>query len=328
MQRLLSDINNNTYKTVYLLYGEEAYLRLQYRQKLVSALSPEGDSMNCSFFRGRDVNVTEVIDLAQTLPFFADRRAIFLEDTGFAKEDNEKLNEYIMGDIPDTTVIIMIESEVDKRKKLFKAIDKRGLCVSFDRQSDDTLKKWILLRLKKENKQITAQTMDMFLETVGDDMFALSTELEKLLSYTYGRDVITMQDIAEVCTVRLAVRVFDMIDMIGKKNSKEAVYMYHELLEMKESPFGILALIIRQFNQMLWISDLSDGGRGKGDIATKVGLSPYIVGKYLAQIRNFSLKEIKDTLRLCAETDEAVKKGNISAELGVEMLIIKCSSER
>ncbi len=326
MQRLLSDINNNTYKPVYLLYGDEAYLRLQYRQKLKDAIVPPEDNINYAYFHGRDINVDEVIGLAETLPFFADRRAIFLEDTGLAKEDNEKLTKYISEGIPDTTVIVMTEQEVDKRKKLYKAIDKKGLCISFDRQSPDTLKKWILGRLKKEGKQITGRTLDVFLETVGDDMFGLSTELDKLLAYTYDRSVISEEDIAAVCSVRLSVKVFDMIDMIGKKKSSDAIRMYHELLEMKESPFGILALIIRQFNIMLHICDLADRGVRQQTIAEEVKLSPYITGKYLAQIKNFTLKEIKDALRLCAQTDEGVKTGNLNAELGVEMLIIKCSN--
>lgn len=325
MQRLISDINNATYKPVYLLYGNEAYLRIQYKNRLKDALSSGGDDMNYAYYQGKDINVAQIIDLAETLPFFADRRAIFLENTGFLKDDNEQLSAYLSDGIPDTTVIVFIESEVDKRKKLYKTIDKKGLCVCFDTQKDDVLKKWVLSKLKKEDKQITGRTLDVFLETVGDDMFVISSELDKLIAYTYGRNVITEEDVREVCTVRLSLKVFDMIEMIGLRKSKEAIRMYHELLFLKESPFGILALIIRQFNLMLLIADLSDQGRGRSDIAGKVGLSEYVVGKYLSQIRHFTLTEIKDGLRACADTDQAIKTGNMDSELGVEMLILKCS---
>lgn len=325
MQQLLSDIKNQTYKPVYLLCGDEAYLRLQYKNKLKEALVAPDDSMNYSYFRGKDVNVGEVIDLSETMPFLSDRRVIILENTGFAKDGNDALADYIAGGIADSTVIILIEAAVDKRTKLYKAIDKAGRCVSFDSQNDDTLKKWILGRLKREEKQITAHTLDVFLETVGTDMFAISGELEKLLSYTYGRSVITEEDIAAVCSVRLDTKIFDMIAKIGLKQGSKVLKMYNELLQMKESPFGILALIVRQFSQMLQIGDLMAAGLSQKDIAAKVGMSPYIVGKYIPQVKKFSYKDMTNILDACAQTDYNIKRGLIGAELGVELLIMDIS---
>lgn len=325
MQQILSDIKNETYKPVYLLYGDEAYLRVQYKNKLKEALVAPDDSMNYSYYQGKDVNVAEMIDLSETMPFLADKRVIILENTGFAKDGNDALAEYILGGIADSTVIILAEQAVDKRTKLYKAIDKNGRCVSFDTQNDDTLKKWILGRLKKEGRQITGHTLDIFLETVGTDMYTISSELDKLIAYTMDRDVITEGDIKAVCCVRLQNRIFDMIGRIANKQGSEVVKMYHELLAMKESPFGILALIVRQFNQMLQIADLMESGLSSKAIASKVGLSPYIVGKYIPQVKKFTLKEMQDILKACAETDHNVKKGVMGAELGVELLIIDIS---
>ncbi len=325
MQRLLNDIKNDTYKPVYLLYGDEAYLRVQYKNKLKDALTTPDDSMNYSYYQGKNINVGEVIDLSETMPFLADRRVIILENTGFAKDGNDALADYISGGIADTSVIILVETSVDKRCRLYKAIDKAGMVVSFDTQNDDTLKKWILGRLKKENKQITARTLDVFLETVGTDMYTISTELEKLISYTMGRNVIAEDDIAAVCTVTLQNRVFDMISRIGLKQSSEVLRMYRELLGMKESPFGILALIERQFNYILQIGDLLDKGLNAAKIAPKVGLSPYVTGKYIAQVKKFTYGEVINILEACASTDHAVKKGDIDAETGVELLITNIS---
>lgn len=325
MQQLLNDIKNESYKSVYLLYGEEAYLRLQYKQKLKEAILPEDDVMNYSYYQGKDVNVGEVIDLSETMPFLADKRVIILENTGFAKDGNDALAEYIAGGISDSSVIIMVEQSADKRTKLFKAIDKAGRCVSFETQNDDTLKRWILGRLKREGKQITGHTLDVFLETVGTDMYSISMELEKLISYTMGRDVISEADISAVCCVRLSNRIFDMIAKIGLKKGSEAIKMYHELLAMKESPFGILALIERQFTQMLQIDDMLKSRLNQKEIASKMGMSPYVVGKYIPQVKQFTYKEMRDILEACAETDHNVKRGIMGAELGVELLIIEIS---
>ncbi len=325
MQQLLNDIQNETYKPVYLLYGDEAYLRLQYKNKLRDALTASDDTMNYSYYQGKDVNVAEVIDLSETMPFLADKRVIILENTGLAKDGNDMLSDYVNSGIPDTSVIILVEQAVDKRTKLYKAIDKIGRCVNFDVQNDDTLKKWILGRLKREGRQITSHTLDVFLETVGTDMFTISAELEKLIAYTMGRNAIDEKDIDDVCCIRLQNRVFEMIGLMSSKKSDEVIRMYHELLALKESPYGILALIVRQFNHMLQIGDMMERGMSPKAMAPIVGLSPYVVGKYIPQVKNYTYEEMRDILEACAETDHNVKRGDMGAELGVELLILDIS---
>ena len=95
MKNLQEDIQNQNFKKVYLLFGEEKYLLQQYRNKLEKALVPEGDTMNFSLFQGKKTEPREVIELAETMPFFADRRVIFLEDTGFFKNQCQDLPEYM-----------------------------------------------------------------------------------------------------------------------------------------------------------------------------------------------------------------------------------------
>lgn len=323
MQSIKQDIANQSYKQIYLLYGEEAYLRIQYKNNLKEALVQDGDTMNYAYFEGKDINIPEIIDFAETLPFFADKRVIFLENTGLAKDGCDELANYIESGIPESTVIVMTEMNVDKRTKLFKAISKAGRCVEFTRQTDETLKRWILGRVKKENKMITGQTLDVFLEMVGSDMLFVANELDKLFAYTMNKDQITVEDVKAVCTVQLVNRIFDMIGMIGLRQKTEAIELYHELLALKETPFGMLALIERQFNLMLQIADLQDNGVPFPTIAQRVGLSPYIAKKYLPQIKCFTKEEMKKVLAACAEVDYGVKCGNIRPELGVELLIIE-----
>ena len=116
MKMLIEDIKNKQFKNIYLLTGEEIYLRNQYRKRLREALLDPEDTMNYASFEGKNINPKEVIDLAETMPFFADRRVIEISDSGFAKNACPELAEYIP-EIPDSTCIILTESEVDKRGK-------------------------------------------------------------------------------------------------------------------------------------------------------------------------------------------------------------------
>ena len=89
MKTIDEDIKNGTFRQLYLLYGEEVYLKKQYKDKLVKAMTTEGDTMNFSAFEGKDTVTGQLIDLAETLPFFAERRVIIVEDSGFFKSSND-----------------------------------------------------------------------------------------------------------------------------------------------------------------------------------------------------------------------------------------------
>lgn len=154
MRTIDEDIKNNTFRTAYLLYGEEAYLKKQYKDKLRAALWQEGDTMNAAFYQGKNTNPKELIDLAETMPFFADHRLILVEDSGFFKSGADDLAEY-MEHVPDTTTFVFVETEVDKRSRMYKALKNHGRIVEFAAQNQELLTRWMLGRLKRENKNIT-----------------------------------------------------------------------------------------------------------------------------------------------------------------------------
>ena len=120
MKSLNEDLKTGQFKQIYLLYGEESYLKRQYRERLVRAMIPEGDTMNYAVYEGKNIDIKEVIDLAETLPFFASRRLIVFEDTGFFKNAGTDLADYIT-DIPPTTYFLFIEKEVDRQKVILSS---------------------------------------------------------------------------------------------------------------------------------------------------------------------------------------------------------------
>ena len=124
MKNLNEDIKTGQFKQVYLLYGEEAYLKKQYKTRLTKAIIPEGDTMNYSYYEGKNISVPEIIDLAETMPFFAAHRLIVVENSGFFKTASPELADYIKA-MPDTVIFLFVETEVDKRGKLYKAVKEK-----------------------------------------------------------------------------------------------------------------------------------------------------------------------------------------------------------
>ncbi len=325
MKKLSEEIKSGQLKQVYILYGEEAYLRSQYKDKLKTALLGDGDAMNFHYFEGKDVRSQEVIDLAQTMPFLAERRVIMLENSGLFSHGGEDLAEY-MSAISPTAYFVFVEPTVDKRSKLYKAATAKGRAIEFKAQDETTLKRWILGLLKKENKNITERDLNLFLDKTGSDMENIRGELEKLFCYCMEKDVITAQDIEAVCTKQVSSQIFDMINAVAERRQKAAMDLYYDLLTLKEPPMRILFLITRQFNLLLQVKELRNKGFDANTIGEKVGLAGFIARKYAAQAAKFKEADLRSALTDCVETEEAVKTGRMNDVMSVELLIVKYSA--
>lgn len=327
MQRISEDIKTGRLKQIYLLYGEEAYLIRQYRDRLLEAMLGGGDPMNVNRYEGKGVPVPEVIDMAETLPFFADRRVIILENTELFKSGGEKLAEYLKQPA-ESTSFLFVEREPDRRSSLYKAVKKLGYAAEFGRQDMKTLQKWVLGILKKERKQISQETLQFFLEGCGDDMENIRKELEKLLCYTLDRDAVTPEDVKEICVPRIQDHIFDMITAIANGSGEQALKLYYDLLALREPPMRILSLLSRQFNMLLQVKELTEKGYPQAMIAEKVGLHGFAAGKYMRQASGFKTAFLKQALEDCVKTDYDIKSGKISDQLSVELLIVKYSGRK
>lgn len=296
-------------------------MRNSYKKRLQEAIVGD-DTMNLSRFEGRGTDADELIRLADTMPFFAERRLILVEDSGFFKNASEALVQYLPS-MPGTTCLVFVESEVDKRSKLYKKVKSLGYAAEMGRQDAAQLGRWAGGILSKEGKKITGHTMELFLSMAGDDMENIRMELEKLISYTWGREVITDEDVEAVCTVRVSNRIFEMVSAIVSQQTRRAMELYEDLLTLKEPPMRILFLIARQFNQLLQVKELTEKGLERKTIASRLKLQPFVVGKVIPQARQFSRDQILSYVNLCVEAEEAVKTGRLSDRLAVELLITR-----
>lgn len=321
MQTLNQNIKSGDFQRVYLLYGEEAFLMKSYKNRLKEAMIGD-DTMNYNYFDGKGLDVAEIISLADTMPFFGNKRLIIIQDSGFFKSAQDALAAYLPV-MPDTTYMVFVESEVDKRNRLYKRVKEVGYAAEMTRQSASQLAKWAGGILAAEGKKITGSTMELFLSKTGDDMENIRMELLKLVSYTMGREVVTDEDVEEICTVRVTNKIFDMVSSIADRRVRKAMDLYEDLLTLKEPPMRILFLIARQFNQLLQIREMMGNGMDKAAIASGLKMQPFVAGKMMPKARTFTRDQILSYVEFCVEVEEAVKTGRLSDRLAVELLITK-----
>ncbi len=294
MKVIKEHIKSGSFKQFYLMYGSEEYLKRLYRDKLKNAILKDGGDMNYSNFEGNNIDPRKVAEDAQTLPFFSDKRLIIIENSGFFKSANE-LSELLSG-LPDSTVVIFVESEIDKRSKLFKRVRDEGTISEMNGMDEQNLKLFAASLLEQEGRKITVGTINHLLDKTGSDMLNICNEVEKIISYTVGRDVVTAEDVDAVVTTQITGKIFLMIDAIGSKQPNKALELYYDLLSVREKPMSILYLIIRHFNILLQSKDLQGLGYNSSSISEQVGIPPFAVNKYLGQAKNFTVRRLKEAL--------------------------------
>ena len=321
MQQLINDIKTNEFKKVYLLYGDEDYLRKQYKDKMRTALTTGPDDMNYAYFEGKDIQAGQVIDLAETMPFLSERRVIFIENSGWFKSGGDTFADYL-SDQCDTTVICFTETEVDKRSKLFKQVSEKGYAAEFPKQNEETLFKWIAGRVRSEGKQIRREDVSYFIEKTGPEMDNMASELEKLFCYCLDKESITADDIDNICTTKIESHIFAMIDAIAENRQRVALDKYYELLANKEAPLYILYMIARHCNNLLITKELRMKGLDNRAIAEKTKQKDFVVRKQANQASKFSLEELRAAVESCVKAETDVKTGLMADRLAVETLIL------
>ena len=324
MEKINADIKANEFKPVYLLYGDEPYLKKQYEDKLIKAVVSD-DTMNYSYFDKESVSVKEIMSIGDTLPFFAEKRLIVVENSGFFKSSNDELAIYIKN-MPDYLIIIFVEEQIDKRNKLYKSVSETGYVSEMNAQPVSVLTKWIKGLFNAENKEITGEAVTCLLDRSGASMNLIKQEIEKLVTYVDNRPVIEKQDVEAVCSTQTVSRIFEMISAIGEKKQQKALNLYYDLLTLKEKPMSILFLIVRQFNGILQVAQGLSQGKNNSSLAKEIGIQPFLVGKYGSCARKFTPEILYSALKDCAQVEEDVKSGKLIDRIAVEMIIIKYSS--
>lgn len=318
VKSLQKDISGGLFKRVYLLYGEERYLVAFYADAL-------GKGFDRDVFEG-STPPGEIILAAETFPFLAEKRAVVVKESRLfstgRKIDTDMMADYIPK-IPEETVLIFIETDVDKRTRLYKKTAELGRAVECTPLSPPDLARWVTKRFRDRGKSLSPNVAEQLIRSAAHNMTALVSEIDKLAAYTGTRPSVTSEDINLLCTPTLQTRVFDLLAAMGRGNTEQSLTSYANMLHMKEQPLMILAMLIRQFRILLLCKTAYEKKIPKNEMAKEFGLRPFMVDEALAQARRYTTGRLLSALEDCADTDLRVKSGRMDAEVGVEMLIIK-----
>lgn len=326
MRTLRAQLQAGNYAPVYLVMGPQAYLRVQNRDLIRDALLAGGDAMNSAYYTGDNFTIQEIIDLAETMPFLAERRVITIEDSwlfGKNAANTDALTDYLPR-MPETTHLVLVAAEVDRTRRLYKAIQKAGTVLNCTTPEQGDLERWVQGRLREAGATLTPDAYRLFMEDVGDDLLNIKSEIDKLTAYGMGRECITREDVETICSPGVQDRIFDLISAISGHQADRALAIYMDERKRQTPPQVILALMIRNYNQMLQVLELAARGMSADEIATTLHANAWAIRKrILPEARSHSSEELRRALQDCIQTDQDYKAGRISDQLGIETLIVR-----
>lgn len=322
MNLIKSDIANQTFANIYLMGGSEKYLLYQFRDNLVNALIDKDDTMNFVVYKGEDAKADSIIEFASTMPFFAERRVVLVENSGFFKNGCEEMEEFLP-EIPETTCLIFVEDTIDKRCKIYKTISKLGKLAMFETPDEKTLLAWLNGLFAQAGIKAEYQALERLVEAVGQDMCMLSNEVKKLTAYCMDKGTVESADVSLLSVSQIEGKIFDMMDALSRKDKERTLSLYSDLLALREPAMRILYLIARQFNLLVRAKIALEENKSQSEIAAFLKVPPFTVKKYMTQSNAYTRTQLLSCINWCQEADMDIKTGRKRDSVAVELLIIK-----
>lgn len=337
---LVNSLKRGVVAPVYLFYGEETYLRERAVARFRDYFCQDGGAgMNYELLDGETVNPADIVASAETLPFFASKRLVVVKNPQFlsagraagnaqagAPEKEQPLLNYLERPLTSTCLIFTTGEPVDRRKKLFRLIQKNGRAIEFTLLNKAALVRWLERECARQGKKFAPEAADAFLAAAGPSLQHLVLEWEKLCHYTAGREMITLAEVRRVCAPQAGENIFAIVDAIGNKRYQEALTGIKEMLAAKEPPQRLLSLIARHFRLLLQVRDLIERDCPLRIIAGRLKLHPYYCQKIAAQCRNFDQDLLLRVFHFLSELDAAVKTGRQEFYPALETCLMKINA--
>ena len=317
---------------LYLLYGAEDYLREAFLGELKSLCLPNGeDDFSYRRLDGRSLELRQLEEAVNAMPFLTERT--LTEVRGFEpsrwRDAEADALERLLSDIPEYSTLVFVQDaggEPDQRQKSVKAIKKYGRLINFTAQGQSPLVKWIGKRFAALGKAVTPDACLALIYTSGELMSGLIPEIEKLGAGVRG-DTVTAADVERMALRRPEARIFDMTDCLAARDFDGAARILADLIAMGEEPIVTVAGIGTQMRRLYAARLAIDEKLGPDFVKELYKINyGFILDKLMRAARGFTLGALAESVKLCAETDYAMKSSSVDDTELLRDLLIKLAA--
>ncbi len=304
-KQIVTDIRNGAIKPIYFLFGEEPYYIdaiASYIEKNV--LAEEEKSFNQMVLYGKEIGIDEIVGNAKRYPMMAERQVVIVKEAQHLSRTIEQLTDYADNPQPTTVLVVCYKyKKLDKRKKLYKSVQKTGVLFESKKLYENQVSDWIRTNLQGRGYSISHKAAILLTEFLGTDLSRINNELEKLQLVLPERTEITPTDIEAHIGISKDYNNFELKKAIGERNVLKATRIINYFSQNpKDNPFVLtIALLNTFFTQLLQYHGLND--HSPKSVASALRVSPYFVGEFQTAARNYPMKKVSGIVSHLREMD-------------------------
>jgi len=316
----IAQIDKGNIASLYHFSGEEDFLKREATDKLIEHLiEPELKSFNFDFLQARETNAREILNLCATLPFGSKKRMVIVYEV--QKLPSKEKEEFLkcLPRIPESCCLVLFTYKVDRRLKFYQGLKKVVTEIVFSPLSDKEIPAWIKERAKKYGKKIDPKGIELLQEGVGNNLYELANELEKLAIYVREENLISLKDIETVVGYSKTENIYQLNRSIGEKKIDRALNILKGLSLPRGKETTIVFMLGEHFLKLYQVKAASD--KNIYNLAHLLRIYPDSVDQYQNQAKNFSLEQLEKGLSLLYQADSDLKSGKMPQKLLLELLL-------
>ncbi|WP_438977474.1 DNA polymerase III subunit delta [Polaribacter sp.] len=310
---IVADIKKGNTKPIYFLMGEEPYYIDQISDFIEHNVLDETEKgFNLQVMYGRDVAIDDIISAAKRYPMMSEKQVLIVKEAQDLSRSIEKLVSYAENVQPTTVLVINYKyKKLDKRKKLYKAIDKVGVLFDSKKLYDNQVADWIRRVLSGKNYKIEPKAAQMLVEFLGTDLSKIANELKKLMLILPKETIITDHHIEENIGISKDFNNFELLKAIGSVNVVKANRIINYFVENpKNNPTVMtISLLNNFFTKLLLFHGLQD--KSKSSVSKSLGVGFYFVDDYFLAAKNYTMRKVAKVIGYLRDAD--VKSKGVGA---------------
>ena len=318
---------------VYILFGEDGYLKKNYTDKISERIADSDDVFNYQRFED-DCDLQEVYDSVSQLPVMSDKKCVILIDYDFehcSKQDLEKLYA-LTADTNDTSVLIILFDNIEidyKKSAKFKKLDPcaekgGGMAVLLNHRREAELVKMLTDGAAKRGCRFETSAARYLVETAGNDINILKNELDKLCNYIPNGNI-SKSTVDLVCIKTVEASVYNLSKQIIDCNIEVSLKTLDELFFMRIEPVIILYTISSTYVDMYRIYSGQKSGKSISVIAETFGYKgrEFVLDRANRDLKRFNFKKLALSLEALLQADKLIKSFGNDARIVLEQLIVR-----
>lgn len=338
---LRNQLKRKEFAPVYLLFGAETYLRDLAAKTIADLLLGKSSLREFNEIEHSLVNskIQYALSDAEQFPMIDAYRVIKITDVivsaggnkdNLKEEDEEILSRYLNRP-SETSVVIFIANELDKRRRISKLLLENSVAVEFSALKDEELKNEARKTAKKSECEIDEKALNYLITLVGDDVRKLTLEVEKLAVAALPDTLITYELVENLVPNSREISNFDLTDQVLAGNKTRSLHILKKILDDGAEPLMLLGLLAYNFRRLLQCSELMNQGVERTEVARVMRLHPKSQREFLEIARRNKSEKFSWILQRIAETDLAIKTskgggGNVGSRMQIEILVCEMVS--